>query len=158
VPEEYFGNCITAADTPYLSASKNLSEVALAVREGVRSITPDKMANGDEWIQSIQAVNGLMDLTPAFDNDTLYVDDWTKVSMEEVNFGQQQEMFCQPLEVEALPIRNWCMIYKANTRNPTAGREGLSYQVQVSVPKGKASELVEGVGMDLQEEFDEYFW
>ncbi|RGP78932.1 hydroxycinnamoyl shikimate quinate hydroxycinnamoyltransferase [Fusarium longipes] len=158
VPQEYFGNCITAADTTYLPASKSLSQVALAVREGVNSLTPEKMAKGDEWIQAIQSVNGLMDLTPAFEADTLYVDDWTKVAMEEVNFGQQQETFCQPLEVEALPIRNWCMIYKANAQDHTGGRGGLGYQVQVSVPKGMASELVEGIEMDLQEEFSEYFW
>ncbi|KAF4954951.1 hypothetical protein FSARC_11980 [Fusarium sarcochroum] len=104
--ETYFGNCITAAYTPYLPASKSLSDIAFAVREGVTSISPEKLAKGDEWIQAIQGVNGLMDLTPAFDQDTLYVDDWTKVSMEEVHFGQLQVMFCQPLEVEALPVRN----------------------------------------------------
>ncbi|RFN48408.1 hydroxycinnamoyl shikimate quinate hydroxycinnamoyltransferase [Fusarium flagelliforme] len=149
VPGEYFGNCITACDTPYLAASTNLSQVANAVRQGINALTADKLEKGDEWIQSIQAVNGLMDLTPAFEADTLYVDDWTKVSMEEVDFGLQQDMFCQPLEVEALPVRNWCMIYKA---------KDLGYQIQVSVPKGKAGDLVKGIKMDLQEEFDEYFW
>ena len=149
VPREYFGNCITACDTPYLAASTNLSEVAIAVRQGINSLTADKLEKGDEWIQSIQAVNGLMDLTPTFEPDALYVDDWTKVSMEEVDFGLQQDMFYQPLEVEALPVRNWCMIYRA---------KGLGYHVQVSVPKGKAADLVKGIEMDLQEGFDEYFW
>ncbi|KAF9764195.1 hypothetical protein IL306_002869 [Fusarium sp. DS 682] len=158
MPEGYFGNCITAVDTPYLAASKNLSEVALEVREGVTGLTPEKLAKGDEWIQSIQAVNGLMDLTPAFDTDTLYVDDWTKVSMEEINFGHQHDMFCQPLEVEALPVRNWCMIYKAITGNNAGNENKPDYQVQVSVPKGKAAELVKGIAMDVQEGFDEYFW
>jgi hypothetical protein len=158
MPEEYFGNCITAVDTPYLAASKNLSEVALAVREGVIGLTPEKLAKGDEWIQSIQNVNGLMDLTPAFDPDTLYVDDWTKVSMEEINFGQGQEMFCQPLEVESLPVRNWCMIYRAKASNDAGGGKRLGYQLQVSVPKGRAAELAKGIALDVQEGFDEYFW
>ncbi|KAJ4129008.1 hypothetical protein NW768_007537 [Fusarium equiseti] len=149
VPAEYFGNCITAADTPYFAASASLSQVALAVRQGINALTADKLKKGDEWIQSIQAVNGLMNLTPAFEADTLYVDDWTKVSMEGVDFGLQQDMFCQPLEVEALPVRNWCMIYKGKDRG---------YQVQVSVPKGKANDLAKGIEMDLQEAFDEYFW
>ncbi|KAF6520609.1 hypothetical protein HZS61_014867 [Fusarium oxysporum f. sp. conglutinans] len=158
MPREYFGNCITAVDTPYLPASKNLSEVAFAVREGVTGLTPEKSAKGDEWIQSIQAVNGLMDLAPAFDPDTLYVDDWTKVSMEEINFGQEQHMFCQPLEVEALPVRNWCMIYKAKSANDAGDAKRLGYQVQVSVPKGQVAELMKGIVTDLQEGFDEYFW
>ncbi|SCN83741.1 uncharacterized protein FFB20_07037 [Fusarium fujikuroi] len=139
---EYSGTCITAVDTPYLQASKSLSEVAFA---------------GDEWIQSIQAINGLMDLAPAFDTDTLYVDDWTKVSMEEMNFGQEQHMFCQPLEVEALPVRNWCMIYSAKAAN-AGDANSLGYQVQVVVLKGRAAELINGIVTDLQEGFDEYFW
>ncbi|KAF4440062.1 Clavaminate synthase-like protein [Fusarium austroafricanum] len=158
MPEEYFGNCITAVDTPYLPASKNLSEVALAVREGVTSLTQVKLMKGDEWIQSIQSVNGLMDLTPAFDTDTLYVDDWTKVSMEEIGFGHQQDMFCQPLEVEALPVRNWCMIYKAKAENAPGNEKSAGYQVQVSVPRGRAAELVHGIAMDVKEGFEEYFW
>jgi len=149
VPAEYFGNCITACDTPYLAASTNLSEVAISVRQGINALTAENLEKGDKWIQSIQSVNGLMDLTPAFEADTLYVDDWTKVSMEKVDFGLQQDMFYQPLEVEALPVRNWCMIYKA---------KGLGYQVQVSVPKRKAVDLVQGIAMDLEEGFDEYFW
>ncbi|KAF4948814.1 hypothetical protein FGADI_9371 [Fusarium gaditjirri] len=157
MPREYFGNCITAVDTPYLPASKTLSKVAFAVREGVNALTPEKFAKGDEWIQSIQTVNGLMDLAPAFDPDTLYVDDWTKVSMEEINFGQEQHMFCQPLEVEALPVRNWCMVHKARAAN-FGDAKSLGYQVQVSVPKGRAAELMKGIATDLQEGFDEYFW
>ncbi|SCV59628.1 uncharacterized protein FFFS_14197 [Fusarium fujikuroi] len=136
---EYSGTCITAVDTPYLQASKK------------------KLAKGDEWIQSIQAINGLMDLAPAFDTDTLYVDDWTKVSMEEMNFGQEQHMFCQPLEVEALPVRNWCMIYSAKAAN-AGDANSLGYQVQVVVLKGRAAELINGIVTDLQEGFDEYFW
>jgi hypothetical protein len=35
-----------------------------------------------------------MDLAPVFDTDTLYVDDWTKVSMEEVDLAQEQHILC----------------------------------------------------------------
>ncbi|EWG38313.1 hypothetical protein FVEG_14867 [Fusarium verticillioides 7600] len=117
-------------------------------------LTPEKLDQGHEWIQSIQAVNGLMDLAPAFDTDILYVENWTKVSMEEIDFAQEQHMFCEPLEVEALLFRNWSMIYTAKVAN-AGDANSLGYQVQVLVPKGRAADLINGIATDLQEGFDE---
>lgn len=157
VSKAYFGNCITAVDTPYLPASKSLAEVALAIRDGILSLSPEALRAGDDWTQAIQSANGLMMLTPAFDPDTLYVNDWTKISVESVDFGLHQDLFCQPLEVESLPVRNWCMIYRANDHQ---GSDNLrfAYEVQVAVPRGKATSLVEGVTSDIDEGFAEYFW
>lgn len=53
----------------------------------------------------MQAVNGLLDVAPAFDVDTLYVNDWTKNPFEKVSFGFESARFCQPLQVETLPLR-----------------------------------------------------
>ncbi|KAE8380491.1 hypothetical protein BDV26DRAFT_257414 [Aspergillus bertholletiae] len=157
VSAAYFGNCITAVDTPYLFASQSLAEVAVAVREGIVSLSPEVLAAGDQWIQKIQSANGLMNLTPAFDADTLYVNDWTKIAVESVDFGLQQDFFCQPLEVESLPVRNWCMIYRASEKKGSEVAK-FAYEVQVAVPRGKAAALVQGVALDVEEAFAEYFW
>ncbi|KAB8075079.1 hypothetical protein BDV29DRAFT_112847 [Aspergillus leporis] len=157
VPETYFGNCITAVDTPYLPASKSLAEVAQTVRDEILTLTPDALAIGDDWTRAIQSANGLMKLTPAFDPDTLYVNDWTKISVESINFGLEQALFCQPLEVESLPVRNWCMIYREKGKQAT-GNSKFAYEVQVAVPRGKAASLVEGFASDVDEGFAEYFW
>lgn len=155
--DEYFGNCLTATDTPYLAASKSLSDIACEIRKGIQALSAEKLKAGDDWIRSIQSINGLMDLVPAFDPDAVYINDWTKNTMESVNFGLEQLQNCQPLEVETLPVRNWCMIYRGHDCL-VAGTGRFAFDVQISVPRGKAAALVSGIQWDIEEDFAEYFW
>ncbi|OOF96448.1 glycosyltransferase family 1 protein [Aspergillus carbonarius ITEM 5010] len=61
-----------------LEPSLMVGEISAAIRKSLEQLSPEKFRAGNRWLQEVQAVNGLLEVAPAFDPDTLYVNDWTK--------------------------------------------------------------------------------
>lgn len=157
LPETYFGNCLTVSKTIILDPSLTASAVAVNVRQSLEQLSPDMFSVGDRWLQDIQTVNGLLDVAPAFDSDCLYVNDWTKNPLEQVDFGFPPALFWQPLEVESFPVKNWCMIYRSAPSEHVGSKSRFSYDIQIAVSRAKARAFCVGVQADIDDDFGDYF-
>ncbi|KAF4174178.1 hypothetical protein CNMCM8927_005666 [Aspergillus lentulus] len=80
--------------------------IALKIRQSLEQLSGDEFHVRYRWLQEAQAFNGLLDMAPAFDADTLYVNNWAKSPFQQVSFSFESARFWQPLEVETLPVKN----------------------------------------------------
>ncbi|GFG11504.1 hypothetical protein IFM61392_06936 [Aspergillus lentulus] len=103
--DRYLRNCFAVEETPALT-SWTAPMIALKIRQSLEQLSGDEFHIRYRWLQEAQAFNGLLDMAPAFDADTLYVNNWAKSPFQQVSFSFESARFWQPLEVETLPVKN----------------------------------------------------
>ncbi|ORX86870.1 hypothetical protein K493DRAFT_306997 [Basidiobolus meristosporus CBS 931.73] len=146
----YFGNAIGCVST---KEEKNLAMPMLArsIRRSILHHEPAEVISQMKWTLDVQRAGKIMDLMPWFHSNTLYVDDWTKFPIYQIDFGLKVNSFTHLLDGRSLPVKNWVMIYPLEKKGIRVG-----YTVTVSMSRAYAKRFQDVVANDVTTDFRDY--